>query len=149
MVLTKCVMCNKSKESVDHLLLNCEVAQRCWSDLERNLNWQGPLQCSLKEVFESWLRQPSKSTLSCVWKVNPSIVIWEIWKEHNRRIFQDKADDGRRLLLRINKAIEEVVGLETSQSFSLTTPFTLMDRNMQKAWPGIKIRHGSVANNKG
>lgn len=24
-----------------------------------------------------------------------------------------------------------------------------MDRNIQKSWPGIKIRHGSVANNKG
>lgn len=35
---TKCVMCNLLEEWVDHLLLKCEVAQRCWSDLQRSLN---------------------------------------------------------------------------------------------------------------
>lgn len=45
---SKCVMCNQSEESADHFLLTCEVAQKCWSELQRNLNWQGPLQCSLK-----------------------------------------------------------------------------------------------------
>lgn len=34
-----CVMCSKSEESVDHLLLRCEVAQRCWFDLQEKLNW--------------------------------------------------------------------------------------------------------------
>ncbi|XP_059068951.1 uncharacterized protein LOC131859343 [Cryptomeria japonica] len=136
------------EESVDHLLLTCEVAQKCWSKLQRKLHWQGPLQCSLKEVFKSWPKQTRKSTLSCVWKVIPSIVIWEIWKERNHRIFQDKIEDERRLLSRINRAIEEVVGSTASKSSSLSNSFSSMDRIIQKAWLGIKIRHGATSNNK-
>ncbi|XP_059068451.1 uncharacterized protein LOC131858970 [Cryptomeria japonica] len=60
---SKCVMCNQAKESVDHLLLTCEVAQKCWSELQKNLNWQGLLQCSIREVFESWPKHTRKSTL--------------------------------------------------------------------------------------
>lgn len=124
---SKCVMCSKSEELVDHLLLRCEVATRCWSELQEKLNWQGPLQSTLKVVFESWPRQPCKSTLSILLHIIPSLVIWEIWKECNRSIFQDNVEDVRRLLNVINRAIEEVVGVAASQSITLTSPFTSMD----------------------
>lgn len=111
----KCVMCGEEEENLDHLLLQCKVAQSCWLSVKRMFYWHGPLQQSLIEFFESWPRQNRKSTLSSMWNISPSLVIWEIWKERNQRIFQDKKEDERMLVSRINQAIEEALGEAASQ----------------------------------
>lgn len=86
----KCVLCNKNEESVDHLLLNCDIAQQCWSMIQTKLEWYGPLLANIRQLFLGWPRINNSSLLSCIWDVCPSSVVWEIWKECNRQIFQDK-----------------------------------------------------------
>lgn len=84
---TKCVLCDEAEESTDHLILHCKVASSCWDALRLKLGWKGPWQNTVKGVFEGWPRPSGTSLFSSVWVVSPSIVIWELWKERNRRIF--------------------------------------------------------------
>lgn len=81
-----------------------------------------------------------KIPLSSVWVVSPSIVIWEIWKERNRRIFLDKKESLKRLLCRIDHSIEEVVGVAASQLQFQRIPFSLEDSRLQRACSGFKVR---------
>ncbi|XP_057822587.1 uncharacterized protein LOC131034983 [Cryptomeria japonica] len=59
----------------------------------------------------------------------------------------DKWEDNRRIQGRINQAIEEVVGVATSQSSLVYLPFTMEDQRSKKMWPSIKIRHGAWSDN--
>ena len=80
-------MCGKEEECVDHLLLNCDIVAKCWSFVQGKLGWFGPWSPSLKDFFISWLRGGRRNLFEYIWKVSPLIVIWEVWKERNRRIF--------------------------------------------------------------
>ncbi|XP_059075157.1 uncharacterized protein LOC131875143 [Cryptomeria japonica] len=140
---TKFSMCGEAEDDLDHLLLQCKIVQKCWYMVKGKLQWQGPLPNSLKDMFDSWPRLNKKSKFSSIWNICPSLVIWEIWKERNRRIFQDKAEDVRRLFIRLDQAIEETLGAGTFQMNSTRNPFTIEDMKIQKAWPNVKIRHGA------
>ena len=83
----KCVMCGKEKESANHLLLNCDIVAQCWRGLQGKLGWSGLWSPSLKAFFISWPRVGRRNVFEYIWKVSPSIVIWEVRKERNRRIF--------------------------------------------------------------
>ena len=83
----KSVTCGKEEELVDHLLLQCEVAAKCLCYVQGKLGWLGTWSLSLVDFFLSWPRMRKRNTLESVWRISPSIVIWEVWKERNRRIF--------------------------------------------------------------
>ena len=82
--------------------------------------------------------------LECVWRVIPSIVIWEVWKERNMRFFQEISEPVEKLLRRIDHSIEEVVSAAVFRKEQRKCGFTKDDRAIQKEWPGIKIRQAGV-----
>ena len=46
--------CLASEESVDHLLLNCKVAQAVWTSVLVWFDCSWTLSCSLHHLFEAW-----------------------------------------------------------------------------------------------
>ena len=102
-------MCGVAEENMNHLLLNCEMVAKCWSHLQEKLGWEGPWSPSLKAFFIPWPRGGKRNYFEFIWRISPSIVIWEVWKERNKRIFQDKIETLEKLLNIIDHSIEEVV----------------------------------------
>lgn len=92
----RCVLCEKAEEDVDHLLLNCEFAREAWLFGLQRLNWKGPMIGNLSEWLESWPVLGKPSIFAAIWKILPSTILWELWKERNRRVFEGKAENRKR-----------------------------------------------------
>ncbi|XP_059070479.1 uncharacterized protein LOC131860126 [Cryptomeria japonica] len=136
----RCVMCKKADESLDHLLLQCEEAQMVWNFLLGKLGWQTPLPNSVFELLSSWNIQSHISVFSSVWLVAPSLVVWEIWKERNRRIFQEKEESSASLLSRVEREISESVSA-AARNHSLTKyPYSSEDNFIQANWPLVNCQ---------
>ena len=87
-VLDWCFMCKKARESVDHLLLHCEYARELWSFILCivGLHWVMP--CKVSELL-ACLRRRAVSSKNVIWNAIPSCLMWLIWRERNRRAFED------------------------------------------------------------
>ncbi|XP_057842120.2 uncharacterized protein LOC131051567 [Cryptomeria japonica] len=130
-------MCNKAEETLDHLLLQCKEAQKVWKFLLGKLNWAILLPNSISDIFTSWKIPCRKSILSSLWLVASFLVVWEIWKERNRRIFQEKAESEESLCARVERAIAEAVSATARNHNLAKHPFTNEDRDIQAKWPLI------------
>lgn len=53
-VVNACPMCLVGEESIDHLLLNCRIAQCLWRAILGWFHYSGPLPRSLLALFEYW-----------------------------------------------------------------------------------------------
>ncbi|XP_059068927.1 uncharacterized protein LOC131859330 [Cryptomeria japonica] len=96
------------------------------------------------DLFKRWLGEYRKSVYSCIWTVFPSIVVWEIWKEKNKCIFQGKEESSELLCARVEREISEVVSASTKGHNFLKFPFSMANKLIQTNWPLLKFRpvHG-------
>ena len=105
----KCVLCLEGLESVDHLFVQCKVAQECWSFVLQKLNVMFPLPNTLWDLFNGWPSSNNHSFYACLWKCIPASVIWALWWERNKRIFRQLQSDLGSLLKGLESSIVEVV----------------------------------------
>ena len=87
---SRCSLCKNSCEDVDHLLYNYPYSWMSWEWIIHNFGWHSPFPKCLKYFLTGWPSQPCKGIYSKCENLSPSILMWEIWKERNRRIFCDK-----------------------------------------------------------
>lgn len=71
---TKCVLRGNYSEDVYHLLAQ-RIAKECWDDLKSRLGLVGPLPNRIFDIFKCWPIKVSKTSLSKLWVISPSIVI--------------------------------------------------------------------------
>jgi hypothetical protein len=88
-VIDRCCMCKMNGESVDHLLLHCEVARALWIAIfsRFSLSWVMPLR--VVDLFACWWTG-GRSRSAVVWKMVPSCLMWCLWRERNNRQFEDR-----------------------------------------------------------
>jgi hypothetical protein len=102
-------MCKLTGESVDHLLLYCDVASALWSSLfsRFGMSWVMPRQ--VVDLLACWWssRRP-RSTV--VWKMAHICPFWCLWREINNKSFED-----------LESTLEEILS-----SFYLTLYFWTM-----------------------
>lgn len=95
--------------------------------------------------MDKWPREQGKTTLSSIWLVTPSLILWELWKERNRGIFRGEKETLRRCLNRIINAIEETVSVSSTYRQAMNIPYTNSDRTLQASWLGIRFKSPSGA----
>ena len=134
---SRCSLCMKEVESANHLLAQCTFAQHCWALLKQHLCWSTPLPGSVKGIFHCWPNQSHKSIYSYLWKVSLAQLIWEIWKERNRRIFQGKMENANCIWKRIHHSIVECINANSAPLHSQSS-YKFWDSMVQKHWTGIK-----------
>jgi len=88
-VIDRCFMCKMNGESVDHLLLHCEVARVLWNAIfsRFSLSWVMPLR--VVDLFACWWTG-GRFWSAVVWKMVPCCLMWCLWRERNDRQFEDK-----------------------------------------------------------
>uniref|UniRef100_A0A2N9F1I0 Reverse transcriptase domain-containing protein n=1 Tax=Fagus sylvatica TaxID=28930 RepID=A0A2N9F1I0_FAGSY len=83
-----CCMCKSSGESVNHLLLHCNVAMEMWNFAlcTFGVSWVFPETVSdcLTGWYNWWGRRSSR-----IWNLLPHCIMWNIWRERNGRTFED------------------------------------------------------------
>nr|XP_025662026.1 uncharacterized protein LOC112757684 [Arachis hypogaea] len=94
----RCVLCNKEDELIHHLFLGCDFAWQVWSAWISAFGRPWAFLELLKDHFLSWTDEPRrkedrKQHLRCF-----CAIIWHIWLERNRRLFQNEG-----------KGVEEII----------------------------------------
>ena len=131
------MLCKHDNEDMDHLLYRCPLAQICWNWLRLRLGWSSPFPKSFLDFLSTWPTNLVYGVYSKLWNICPSIVIWEIWKERNRRIFQEKEMDVEELLLKIEASIVEVLNSHLRKSVKEEGSFSSWDSLMKKNWSNL------------
>ncbi|XP_057719921.1 uncharacterized protein LOC130934359 [Arachis stenosperma] len=95
-----CVLCNKEIEQIHHLFLGCDFAWQVWSAWLYVFGRLWSLPGLMKDHFLSWTEEPRrkedrKQQLRCF-----CAIIWNIWLERNRRIFQNRS-----------RGVEEIINM--------------------------------------
>jgi hypothetical protein len=81
-------MCKRNWESIDHLLLHCDLAHVLWSALfsQFKLVWVMPRR--VLDLCACWWSSRRSRTVE-IWKILPIRLFWTIWREKNNRQFED------------------------------------------------------------
>jgi len=88
-VVEWCVMCKKHGESVDHLLLHCDVARVFWSSFYSLFGVEWVMPSSVLDLLSGWGTLLGRGTVNRIWKQVPLGVLWGLWRERNSRLFED------------------------------------------------------------
>ena len=82
-----CVMCKNSEETVDDLPLHCPMELWILIFPVFGVNWVMPKM--VKDLLQGWEHGP-KTFRNKVWNVFHCCLMWHIWREMNRRSFEDQ-----------------------------------------------------------
>jgi hypothetical protein len=88
-VVEWCVMCKKHGESVDHLLLHCDVARGVWSFFYSLFGGEWVMPSSVLDLLTGWGTVLGRGPGFHIWKQVPLCVLWGLWRERNSRLFKD------------------------------------------------------------
>jgi hypothetical protein len=87
-LFSRCGMCKKDEESIDHLLLHCDCAQFLWNAFFSRVGLVWAMPRGVVNLLRSWwLGGCSRSTV--VWKMVPLCIMWCLWSECNGRFVKD------------------------------------------------------------
>jgi hypothetical protein len=89
-VVDWCSMCKRSGESIDHLLLHCDVARALWSVLFSLFDVTWVMNGRVIDLLACWKGQRGNKMVLEVWRMAPLCLMWTIWRERNFRCFEDK-----------------------------------------------------------
>ena len=84
-----CVLCKRNGENANHIFLQCEVASSLWKQFyrEAGVTWESPTQISA--LFVQNLDGFGKGKKAKVlWGCGIFAILWVLWSERNRRIFE-------------------------------------------------------------
>lgn len=89
-----CLNCKIEEESAAHLMHLCPLSRRIWEKVSFRCQKEVSVRGDINNTLRSWPQQPSQcNILNTLWKIIPGIVMWNIWKERNRRVFKDQTMD--------------------------------------------------------
>jgi hypothetical protein len=88
-VIEWCCMYKKNGESIDHLLLHCEVARDLWSYILVLFGVECVMPRTVLEVLTSWGALVGYGRDKEVRRLAPLCLLWCIWWERNVRLFED------------------------------------------------------------
>jgi hypothetical protein len=88
-VIEWCCMCKKNGESMDRLLLHCEVAHDLWSYIFSLFGIEWVMPRTVLELLTSWDALVGDGRAKEAWRLAPLCLLWCIWRERNARLFED------------------------------------------------------------
>jgi hypothetical protein len=84
-VVDWCNMCKRSGESIDHLLLHCDVTRALWSVLFSLFDVKWVMNGRVIGLLACWKGQRGNKMVLEVWRMAPLSLMWTIWRERNFR----------------------------------------------------------------
>ncbi len=87
-IISWCCMCKCSGETVDHLLIHCQVARCLWCWILRAFGISWVFSGNVMDLLFSWWNGLGRHA-SDIWNLIPFCLLWIVWLECNRRSFED------------------------------------------------------------
>jgi hypothetical protein len=82
-------MCKKHGESIDHLLLHCDVVRVVWSSFYSLFGVEWVMPSSVLDLLSGWSTLLGRGPILRIWKQVPSCVLWGLWRERNSRLVRE------------------------------------------------------------
>lgn len=101
----RCVLCWKEEESVDHLLMHCDMATMVWGFFLSHLKMSWVFPNHFHEFISGWWIRDWEALPSIIWTTFPGAIGWGLWNERNVRIFYDKTRSKDELILSIYRGL--------------------------------------------
>ncbi|XP_059070813.1 uncharacterized protein LOC131860417 [Cryptomeria japonica] len=99
----------------------------------------GPFPAGLNNWFLHWPKSVGKAVFSDLLFILPSLLIWEIWKERNRRIFQGKDMGPQSLCAKIENHLTEPLNVAAQSKTLKKKLFMDWDCKIKMALPNLLI----------
>jgi hypothetical protein len=103
----KCCLCDQLPENVDHLFLECSYSKEVWHGLSFTYSDAADIATRSNTVSGWWKKivrlKKSKAKRD---QVSAAVYgVWNLWKERNRRIFENISDTPENLLYQIRDGL--------------------------------------------
>ena len=94
---SRCPLCVKGEERLDHLMLHCPKVYNLCALIFMifGVNWVLPR--SIKDTLVAWKGPPPRKSLKKVWMTAPLCLLWTIWKERSGVVFEDLVPSTQRM----------------------------------------------------
>ena len=92
-----CCMCRAAGESGYHLLVHCTFASDLWNSVLRSFGVLWVFPEHITALLSGWYNYFGKRK-STVWNLVPLCLMWTLWRERNKRSFDDEEHPFPKLL---------------------------------------------------
>jgi hypothetical protein len=87
-----CLLCGEAEETMNHLLNSCHYTAQIWDQAAIIMRTSDRSRDSILATITNWRDQAFHSPLlNRVWQLLPGFILWQTWKERNRRTFKGLA----------------------------------------------------------
>lgn len=138
---SRCPNCCKAEETIQHLFIDCQVAEECWSQMATigEITWEPKI--TIAETIYNWKKncpwKGKKSNLTQrIWNIIPLTLLWRIWLARNGKVFQEKGCNTRVMCHKAKTLAVEAI-LAHSQGKIEATNYSVEERNLINYAQGI------------
>ena len=85
----RCSLCKEAKETIEHLLIHYPKTWSLWTTLFNVAGWGWVCPFSANDLFLGWPSLPWGKKESKLWRAVLLCLMWTIWKERNKVVFED------------------------------------------------------------
>ena len=82
-------LCRKAKEELNHILIHCPSVWRLWEGLISILGIDWECLLLAKDLLLGRSCSPIRKIARRIWKAAPLYLVWAVWMERNRIVFDD------------------------------------------------------------
>jgi len=94
---SRCLLCEAQQETLEHLLNNFIFTSWLWDFFATIFQQSNRDRGSIISTLINW-RKSDNEILNSVWAHTPSFIIWNVWKQRNKRIFKEEKNPPQHLL---------------------------------------------------
>jgi hypothetical protein len=107
-----CQLCGSEEETQNHLLNLCSYSSNIWDYSASLMRTTDIKRTGIQETLEAWCTSIFHSPiLNKIWQLLPGFILWQIWKERNRRIFKSETKPWQLVWESIHSNIKETIAL--------------------------------------
>ena len=85
----RCYMCKEEEDTSVHILLHCPKARILWQLIFALFGVHWVMHSLVRGLLLSWGGFPVGRKRKKAWKVAPLCLFWSVWRERNRRAFEN------------------------------------------------------------
>ena len=83
-------MCSKQEETFENLFNTYPTTDQMWKNINSLFHQSDRNNQSLRQTIENWRKGGYQSpVVNKAWTLDVGFLFWSLWKERNRRIFQN------------------------------------------------------------